>query len=70
MINNEDLETIVKQSEPAISLKLQVIERYIHDLKNETVKINMPNDHRNAYLANLAYNQAKNYYVKELKITI
>lgn len=65
MITKEEVKQIINKPEPSYEDKINVIARYIFDLKQEditVVKINPPqNDVMEAIMEHM-FEQAKNYY--------
>lgn len=63
MITKEDAISISKSQTNDHKLLIQVIQRYIFDLKNVEVEINPPNSVNNYHLLMMGYEFAKNYYL-------
>ena len=65
MINKDELNKIITNPDASPIDKINVIIKYIHDLKNielDLNKINMPNNPHHAILLEIMYNVAANYY--------
>jgi len=63
MINDEDIKSLIQIAELQPPNKIEVIQRYIFDLKEKQVNINIPRDMINQMLMEQAYNIAKEYYL-------
>jgi len=70
MITDDQVKEIINIVDPPVPNKLEVIERFISDKKNQPVKINTPNDVVNSMLMNRAYATAKEYYLNEFKKSV
>lgn len=67
MINDEDIKSLIQINELQPSNKIEVIQRYIFDLKQQEVNINIPRDQTNAMLMEIAYQCAREYYLNKFK---
>jgi len=67
MINDEDIKSLIQIAELQPPNKIEVIQRYIFDLKEKQVNINIPRDMINQMLMEQAYNIAKEYYLDKFK---
>ena len=63
MITKQDAISIINSQTNDHKLLIQVIQRYIFDLKNVEVEINPPNSVNNYHLLMMGYEFAKNYYL-------
>ena len=62
MITKEDAISISNSDANDPKLLIQVIQRYIFDMKNIEVDINLPNNFMDNHLMNIAYISAKQFY--------
>lgn len=67
MLNDEDLKSLINQDGLQPPHKIEVIQRYIFDLKGEEKQINIPRDMINVMLMEQGYHIAREYYLNKFK---
>jgi hypothetical protein len=66
-MTNEELKEKLKQQQFEAVEKIEIIQQYILDLKQQQVKINMPLDMINVMLLEQAFNISKAYYLNKFE---